>query len=268
MAMETDSIPDFLLSLRDDAPEEFINYFLEFEDFWERKLWHELTDKLVEYFNQKASAPQRIPLYETFIKNFADKINQLKLVTLGLSASTQYKGKMNPKITVEITKPVSANRTADDKSRLKFLEALAAKVNKPSSQDAYVYATVAVANILLRLDDYDAARKKLDECEKILDTFDSVETVVHAAFYKTNAEYFQVCLAQPNAATMVALTNINTRRKKTLLHTIAMPSYISRVSNSLLSLKRNNRNGPTISALLHLSRIPYTTLASSSSIQS
>lgn len=65
-------------------------------------------------------------------------------------------------------------------------------MNKPASQDAFVYATVAVASIQLRLGDYDEARKKLDECEKILDGFDSVETVVHASFYRANAEYYKV----------------------------------------------------------------------------
>jgi 26S proteasome regulatory subunit N9 len=72
------------------------------------------------------------------------------------------------------------------------VQALADKVNKPAAQDAYVYATVEVANIHLQLQDYEEARKKLDECEKILDSFDSVETAVHAAFYKANAAYYKV----------------------------------------------------------------------------
>ena len=92
MAMDTDAIPNLLGDLRDQAPEELQEYFIQFEDYWERKLWHELTDKLIEYFEQPESAKQRIPLFETFIKSFANKINQLKLVTLGLSAATQYRG--------------------------------------------------------------------------------------------------------------------------------------------------------------------------------
>ena len=39
--------------------------------------------------------------------------------------------------------------------------------------------------------DYAGARKDLDIAESILDTFDSVETEVHAAFYRTNAAYYQ-----------------------------------------------------------------------------
>jgi 26S proteasome regulatory subunit N9 len=92
--MDRDTIPNVLSDQRDAAPEELQHYFLQFEDFWERKLWHELTDSLVEFFSNPASAPQRIPLFNTFIKSFADKINTLKLVTLGLSAAEQYEGKI------------------------------------------------------------------------------------------------------------------------------------------------------------------------------
>lgn len=80
----------------------------------------------------------------------------------------------------------------DEKDRLDFVTTLAKSVNKPASQDAYVDATVAVADIQLKQKDYEGAREKLDECERILDTFDSVENSVHAAFYRANAEYYKV----------------------------------------------------------------------------
>ena len=81
-------------------------------------------------------------------------------------------------------------RSSDDHERLTFLTELTKKVNKPSSQDAFVYATVAVASVRLQLSDFEGARKDLDEAERILDTFDSVETVVHASFYRVNADYY------------------------------------------------------------------------------
>jgi 26S proteasome regulatory subunit N9 len=89
--MNTD-IPDFLADQRDAAPADLQHLFISFEDFWERKLWHQLTDSLIEFFNHPESALQRLPFYNTFILTFADKINQLKLVTLALSAATQCKG--------------------------------------------------------------------------------------------------------------------------------------------------------------------------------
>lgn len=86
----------------------------------------------------------------------------------------------------------TADCDQDDKERLSFLTDLTKKVNKPSSQDAYVYALVAAAEVKLRLHDLSGARKDLDTADAILDTFDSVETEVHATFYRINAGYYQV----------------------------------------------------------------------------
>lgn len=96
--MDIDTIPNLLAEQRDAAPDDLQHYFLDFEESWERKLWHELTNSLVEFFQQEQSAPQRLPLYNTFVKSFAEKINQLKLVTLGLSTASQCKGQSCPSI--------------------------------------------------------------------------------------------------------------------------------------------------------------------------
>ena len=85
----------------------------------------------------------------------------------------------------------------DSQERLSFLETLATKVDSPRFQDAHVYAVVAVATVKLELKDLRGARADLDKAEKILDSFDSVETIVHAAFYRVNADYYQVSLLSP-----------------------------------------------------------------------
>lgn len=85
---------DFLKDERDKAPEALQHYFVDFEDSWERKLWHELTDQLVTYYAEPESASQRLPIFNHFIKTFADKINQLKLVRIGLSTANQCKGEI------------------------------------------------------------------------------------------------------------------------------------------------------------------------------
>lgn len=83
---------------------------------------------------------------------------------------------------------------SDDEERLSFLQTVAKKADNENSQDAYVFASVAVARVKLDLDDLDGARKDLDAAERILDSFDSVESIVHAAFYDANANYYQVPL--------------------------------------------------------------------------
>ncbi|KAI1294125.1 hypothetical protein F5Y03DRAFT_399745 [Xylaria venustula] len=168
--MNVDTIADFLAEQRDQAPEELQGLVIQCEDYWERKLWHQLTDTLIEFFANPKSEPQRLAFFKVFILKFADKINQLKLVDLGLKAATQCR---------------------DDRERLTFLTDLAKKVDNENSQDAFVYATIAAARVELRLRDSVASRRDLDRAEKILDSFDSVETKVHAAFYQVNADYYK-----------------------------------------------------------------------------
>ncbi|KAF3059511.1 putative 26S proteasome regulatory subunit rpn9 [Daldinia childiae] len=168
--MNVDTIADFLADQRDETPDELQYLIIQFENFWERKLWHQLTDSLIEFFANPKSEPQRLKFYKVFILNFADKINQLKLVDLGLKAATQCR---------------------DDQERLTFLSDLAKKADHEDSQDAFVYALAAVARVELNLRDLEASRRDLDKAERILDSFDSVETKVHAAFYQVNADYYQ-----------------------------------------------------------------------------
>jgi len=94
MSKQTDpeAISNFLADQRDEAPTELQHIFLTFEDLWERKLWHQLTDALLSYFSNPETVAQRLPIYNTFIISFADRINQLKLVKLALGASAQIKG--------------------------------------------------------------------------------------------------------------------------------------------------------------------------------
>jgi hypothetical protein len=105
---------------------------------------------------------------------------------------------------------VTADFAADSQERLTFLTAVTNKVNNPHSQDAYVYATVAVATVKLELKDFDGARKDLDKAEKTLDNFDSVETIVHAAFYRVNAGYYQVCYSS-HMKNLQLTTSVQTR---------------------------------------------------------
>ena len=83
--------------------------------------------------------------------------------------------------------------TSDTQEALEFMTSLAEKVNTPSTQDAYVYALVEAAALKLNLGQTDAVRKDLDAANKILDTFDSVDPVIHAAFYRVSADYYSVC---------------------------------------------------------------------------
>lgn len=96
MATDPETISNFLSEQRESAPEDLQQSFLTIEDFWDRKLWHQLTGVLVDYFHNPDSASQRLPLFRHFILSFSEKINQLKFVYLGLLAATQCAGSFFP----------------------------------------------------------------------------------------------------------------------------------------------------------------------------
>lgn len=79
----------------------------------------------------------------------------------------------------------------DAQSSVDFLQPIISKVDTPDTQDVYVLAVMESAHFQLMLGQGDAVKKVMDRCEKILDGFDSVETAIHASFYRVSAEYFK-----------------------------------------------------------------------------
>lgn len=94
MSADPEKIAQLLADLRENAPEKFQQILIDIEDSWDRKLWHELTGKLVDFFSDPDSAPVRKGLFLQFTSTFAEKINQLKYVYLGLLVAPVYESKL------------------------------------------------------------------------------------------------------------------------------------------------------------------------------
>lgn len=169
--MEVDlDVPSVLADLRAES-DELAPLFYTMEDLWERKLWHQLTETLGEFYANECSVPLRLRVYTDFIASFETKINQLSLVTFALAAAQQ---------------------CADSAQALAFLETISGKVDTPETQDAHVYAQIEIARVKLVLEDYKGARELLDAAGKQLDLLDAVDPIINAAFYSVNAEYHKL----------------------------------------------------------------------------
>ncbi|CAG8543724.1 7217_t:CDS:2 [Ambispora gerdemannii] len=173
--MDLDQNPIQILNgLQAHAPPELQEYFnnklFPLISFYLIRLWHQLTLKITEFFENSASGPFQITLFQHFISDWESKMNKLKLVTLGLSAAKQY---------------------TDYNAALAFLTSLVEKVDTPQTQDAFVHAVMETAYFKLLLRDLEGTKSAMDQCEKILDTFDSVETVIHASFYRVCADFYK-----------------------------------------------------------------------------
>jgi 26S proteasome regulatory subunit N9 len=49
------------------------------------RLWYQLTLKLFEFFNHPLSQPYKVYVFETFVRDFEAKLNQLKLVQMAVN---------------------------------------------------------------------------------------------------------------------------------------------------------------------------------------
>ncbi|KAG1341058.1 hypothetical protein G6F62_005205 [Rhizopus arrhizus] len=169
--MEVDfDVPKFLYETRQNVPSPLQHYFSTFEDYYERKLWHQLTLLILELFKEPGSDPFKIPVFQKFVAEWEDKINKLSLVTIAQQAATQF---------------------SDPNDSVEFLKEILKKVDTSETRDAYVLASMESAHYLLKIKEIKLVKKTIDESEMILDTFDSVDTSIHASFYRVSAEYYK-----------------------------------------------------------------------------
>lgn len=147
----------------------FTNDWLELEELYTKKLWHQLTLKCLEFVNKPdvQQANILVPMYEKFITDFEHRINQLSLVEMSLPIVRQFK---------------------EAQSSTGFLEKLREKVKH--EQEALVLVDSALGAIYLENKNLDQAKKYLEQTEGELDKLEGV-TSVHSRFYEFSSNYYR-----------------------------------------------------------------------------
>jgi len=143
-------------------------FYEKFQNLYQRKLWHQLTEALFAFFEDENSRPYRLEIFTSFVRDFESKLNQLSLVEMAVIVSK------------EIDNP---------QTHLEFLSSLLERVSQQQAT-ALLLATLAHAKLLYG--DMSGTKAEIDKCSKLLDTMDSVEPNVHAAFYNVAADYYKV----------------------------------------------------------------------------
>ncbi|PVU85347.1 hypothetical protein BB559_007083 [Furculomyces boomerangus] len=170
--MEVDNqVHEYLKGLQEQVPSELASICSELESLYERRLWHQLTEKVQEFFQDPRTAPFRISMYKNFISDWEKQMNKIMLVTFALYAAKQFK---------EITE-------ADA-----FMEEIAEKVNSPQSQEAHTLAKLEQAHFKLLMNSIDAAQQTLKDADATLSSLNRIETVVYASYYRVSADYYKV----------------------------------------------------------------------------
>ncbi|BGP27334.1 26S proteasome regulatory subunit [Rhodotorula toruloides] len=151
-------------------PDEFKPFYQAFERFWSNRLWFQLTRTIESFFAVPSSAPYRIDLYESFIKDFASKLDPLKHASIAVAVARTY---------------------SDGTAAVSFLDTLLPTFDTPATREPFVLVSMERGHFLLLLGQPEAAKEAMDQCQKVLDQLDSVDLAVHASFYRVSGDYWK-----------------------------------------------------------------------------
>jgi len=148
--------------------------YMEIKQLYEKRLWHNLTLKLVELVETiDAGDPQLLELYHNFIKGFEGKLNQLTLAKLAVVISKAY------------------TNTGEAQA---FLEGLAEKQGLPDGNlEAHLLLRAII--LLLKLKEPQVnieVKRLLDDIRTKLEGVTGIDNVVYSNYYRAEAEYYKI----------------------------------------------------------------------------
>ncbi|XP_005107749.1 26S proteasome non-ATPase regulatory subunit 13 [Aplysia californica] len=140
------------------------------EELYNKKLWHQLTLKLLQFVKNPifARGDGLLRLYENFLSDFEHRINPLSLAELCVLVVRQI---------------------PDSAQAIEFLEKVKEKVK--ANEEAKVLVMTSIGIIHLRNKDFPPVKALMEECEKILEDIDGV-TTVHGRFYELTSNYHKL----------------------------------------------------------------------------
>lgn len=192
-AMDIDSdISTVLATLRLETESEDIHSLLiQLEDYYERKLWHQLTLELERFYytTPEVDSNLKFKIYELFISQFASNLNTIKVVDFLLNSYGQSQEKTIDKL-IELRKNSIQGlkheynvKSDEDKDYLKYIE----------NNDSIIYLNLQISRFYLKLGDYSKAETII---EKLSPKFDSTSNIifnqkVNSIYYLTKFEFYK-----------------------------------------------------------------------------
>lgn len=201
--MDIDSdISTVLASLRleNEANGEVVNFLYQFEDYYERKLWHQLTLSLEQffYYTPEVTPQLKQKVFELFVLQFAKYLNPMKVVDFALGTYSD-----NPSKAVETLDGLRQNvekeiRYANFKLNVGSEEE---KVQAEKEVSLIIKANDAINYIDLNRARYLLQRGEIAEVEDILDklaTRYEIGSLGHVAVVDTITYGGKTAVSEPN----------------------------------------------------------------------
>ncbi|CDH11947.1 probable 26S proteasome regulatory subunit RPN9 [Zygosaccharomyces bailii ISA1307] len=171
-----------LNKLREEADPDLAPLFYEFEQLYQEKLWHQLTERLKVFFEDPRSSNLRLTTYANFVTTFYDRINQLSVVEFLLQSLKNYDD--HDQSLKYLTELEQSFKTIDEKKQRND--------GLKNHEDGCLLIEIETARTYLHKGDLVKSRDLLDDLGRTLDSKDSIPLSVTSAFYSTNAEYYRL----------------------------------------------------------------------------
>lgn len=156
------------------------------------RLWHQLTQKVDEFFDHPLANPYRVDVYTRFVRDFEERLNPLRLAEMGIKISQDIDS-----ASLSLSPNPSADsfigpRVPDPAQHLEFLTDLLSRITRDKSPDAHVLVLSTLAHAKLLFGDLEGSKTDIDAAWKILDNLDAVDNSVNGAYYRVAADYYKV----------------------------------------------------------------------------
>ncbi|CAI9095224.1 OLC1v1031116C1 [Oldenlandia corymbosa var. corymbosa] len=162
----------YLESLRNNHPE-LSDWYNTLADLYQRKLWHQLTQKLEQFVTLAIfqAGDALIQLYHNFITDFETKINLLKLAHFAVTVSRQY---------------------SEREAAIGYLEGVIEKLRNTRElriEEPILYIKMQIALFKLEQGNQKECKNLLEEGKSTLDSMTDIDPTVYASFYWVSSQY-------------------------------------------------------------------------------
>ncbi|GAB2295547.1 26S proteasome non-ATPase regulatory subunit 13 A [Dionaea muscipula] len=162
----------YLDSLRSSHPE-LSDWYNNLADLYQKKLWHQLTQKLEEFVALAVfqAGDSLIQLYQNFITDFETKMNHLKLAHFAVIVSRQY---------------------AVKEAAISYLEGVIEKLRATREtriEEPILYIKMQVAMFKLEQGVQKECKKLLDDGKTTLDNMTDIDPSIYASYYWVSSQY-------------------------------------------------------------------------------
>lgn len=181
-------LDEFIGTALSVTPQTLHSYFEEFKKFHSRKLWHQLTLSLMRFFDDPLSLPYRVDVFERFVSDFENRINQLRLVEMGVKVSKDID---NPKTHLTFLTSLLSRLESYSAPSTTSPASASIPVSKLQQQEAHVLLLATIAHAKLLYGDPEGTKTDMDAAWKVLDVLEGVDNGVNAAYYGVAGDYYK-----------------------------------------------------------------------------